>query len=80
MTGQNLLKIGKLILKESMPSYHAVLYKNNVDVIHGCARFADNNTIEVNGEILTANHILIATGTKAYRPDIEGAEFGIDSN
>ena len=51
-----------------------------MDVIHGCARFVDNNTIEVNGEILTANHILIATGTKAYRPDIEGAEFGIDSN
>lgn len=42
-------------------SYDNVLGKNNVDVIHGFARFVDAKTIEVNGETITADHILIAT-------------------
>lgn len=43
-------------------SYENVLGKNNVDVIKGFARFVDAKTIEVNGETITADHILIATG------------------
>ena len=43
-------------------SYDNVLGKNNVDVIKGFARFVDAKTIEVNGETITADHILIATG------------------
>ncbi|QXA09016.1 glutathione-disulfide reductase [Acinetobacter pittii] len=61
-------------------SYDTVLHKNNVDVIHGFAKFVDSQTIEVNGERYIADHILIATGTQAFKPEIEGAEFGIDSN
>ena len=56
------------------------MFKNNIDVIHGFAKFIDKKTIEVNGEKITADHILIATGTQASLPDIEGVEFGIDSN
>ncbi|MGE8562973.1 MAG: glutathione-disulfide reductase [Acinetobacter bohemicus] len=61
-------------------SYQSGLSKNQVDVIHGFATFVDHKTIEVNGETLTADHILIATGTQPSRPNIEGAEHGIDSN
>lgn len=61
-------------------SYERVLAKNNVDVIQGFARFIDKNTIEVNGEKITADHILIATGAKPSRPNIDGAEYGIDSD
>ena len=61
-------------------SYQSGLSKNQVDVIHGFATFVDNKTIEVNGETFTADHILIATGTQPSRPNIEGAEHGIDSN
>ena len=61
-------------------SYQSGLSKNQVDVIHGFATFVDHKTIEVNGETFTADHILIATGTQPSRPDIEGAEHGIDSN
>ena len=43
-------------------SYDNVLGKNKVDVIKGFARFVDAHTVEVNGEIITADHILIATG------------------
>ncbi|MFW2176390.1 MULTISPECIES: glutathione-disulfide reductase [unclassified Moraxella] len=61
-------------------SYRSGLSKNNVDVIEGFAKFVDKNSVEVNGEIITADHILIATGGRPSRPNIEGAELGIDSD
>lgn len=61
-------------------SYERVLGKNQVDVINGFAKFIDNKTVEVNGELITADHILIATGGKPVIPDIPGAEYGIDSD
>lgn len=67
-------------IKRIRASYDSVLSKNNIDLIHGFAKFIDKKTIEVNGEKITADHILIATGTQASLPDIEGVEFGIDSN
>ncbi|KAE9540415.1 glutathione-disulfide reductase [Ursidibacter maritimus] len=66
-------------------SYNNVLGKNQVDVIRGFAQFVNKNTVEVrleNGETeqITADHILIATGGRPARPDITGAEYGIDSD
>ncbi|QYJ78753.1 glutathione-disulfide reductase [Shewanella acanthi] len=53
---------------------------NNVTLLNGYGRFVDGNTIEVNGEHYTADHILIATGGAPTIPDIPGAEYGIDSD
>ncbi len=61
-------------------SYNNVLAKNNIDVIHGFGKFVNKNTLEVNGELYTADHILIATGGRPSRPAIAGAEYGIDSD
>jgi glutathione reductase (NADPH) len=61
-------------------SYETGLDKNKVDVIAGFARFVDARSIEVGGERLSADHILIATGCRPTRPDIPGAEHGIDSD
>ncbi|WP_421081294.1 glutathione-disulfide reductase [Serratia fonticola] len=61
-------------------SYDNVLGKNKVDVIKGFARFIDAHTVEVNGEKITADHILIATGGRPSHPSIPGAEYGIDSD
>ncbi|UQY44325.1 glutathione-disulfide reductase [Mixta hanseatica] len=61
-------------------SYETVLGKNNVDVIKGFARFVDAHTVEVNGEKITADHILIATGGRPVQPTIPGAEYGINSD
>lgn len=65
-------------------SYETGLAKNNVDVITGFAKFVETHngktTIEVNGEKITADHVLIATGGTPVRPDIAGAEYGIDSD
>ncbi len=61
-------------------SYETVLGKNNVDVIKGFARFVDAHTVEVNGEKITADHILIATGGRPVQPTIPGAGYGINSD
>lgn len=61
-------------------SYDNVLGRNKVDVIKGFARFVDAHTVEVNGEKITADHILIATGGRPVLPNIPGAEYGIDSD
>ena len=61
-------------------SYDNVLGKNKVDVIRGFATFVDAHTVEVNGETITADHILIATGGRPSHPAIPGAEYGIDSD
>ena len=66
-------------------SYNNVLAKNNVDVFNGFARFKDAKTIEVSyadgsTELVTADHILIATGGRPSIPAVKGAEYGIDSN
>lgn len=61
-------------------SYDKVLAANEVTLIKGYARFVDDHTIEVNGEHYTAPHITIATGGHPVIPDIEGAQYGIDSD
>lgn len=53
---------------------------NNVTLLDGYGRFVNNNTIEVNGEHYTADHIMVATGGAPTIPDIPGAEYGIDSD
>lgn len=53
---------------------------NKVTVINGFAKFVDKNTVEVNGELYTADHITIATGGRPSIPDVEGAEHGINSD
>ncbi|NKF49009.1 glutathione-disulfide reductase [Shewanella sp. WXL01] len=53
---------------------------NKVTLLNGYGKFVNNNTIEVNGEQYTADHILIATGGAPTIPNIPGAEHGIDSN
>ncbi len=61
-------------------SYDRVLSNNSVEVIKGFATFVNNNTLEVNGEQYTADHIIIATGGYPLIPAIPGAEYGIDSD
>ncbi|MFP2769165.1 glutathione-disulfide reductase [Oceanisphaera sp. KMM 10153] len=61
-------------------SYDRVLGNNKITVLKGFGRFKDAHTIEVNGEEVTADHILIATGGEPIVPHIPGAEHGIDSN
>ena len=51
-----------------------------IDYINGHGRLKSKNSVEVNGQIFTAKHIVIATGGEPVRPDIKGTEFGLDSD
>ncbi len=48
--------------------------------IDGSARFVDANTIEVDGQRHTADHIVVATGGRPIVPPVPGAELGITSD
>lgn len=60
--------------------YHTFLTDSDIDEIQGHARFINQNTLEVNGEHYTADHIVIAPGGTPIVPDIPGAEHGITSD
>ncbi len=61
-------------------AYQRGFSSNGVEFIQGFARFVDKNTVEVNGELITADHITIAVGARPTRPAVPGAEYGIDSD
>ena len=67
-------------IKRIHAAYQRGFDANDVTVIDGFAKFVDKNTVEVNGELITADHITIATGGRPTLPNIEGAEYGIDSD
>ena len=61
-------------------AYKKGLDSNNVTHIEGRATFVDDSTVEVNGQKITAEHILIATGGKPKRLEIPGGDLGIVSD
>ncbi len=60
--------------------YIGTLENHKVDIIEGRATFIDAHTLDVGGRRVTADKILIATGSRPGIPDCEGAEHGITSN
>jgi len=48
--------------------------------IDGYASFVDVNTVEVNGEHISAGHIVVSTGGQPIVPPLPGAELGITSD
>ena len=61
-------------------SYDGSFKRNGVELIEGRAHFVDKHTVEVNGELIRAKHIVIATGAHAAIPQIPGAEYGETSD
>ena len=60
--------------------YEKRLATTGIADIRGTARFVDSRTIEVNGERLHADRVLIATGGTPSVPNLPGAELGITSD
>ena len=60
--------------------YQNLLQGPGVDVISGRARFVDQHTVEVAGKSVTAERIVIATGSWPFVPDFPGNEHAITSN
>jgi len=60
--------------------YARNLAAKGVAHVQGVARFIDARTVDVNGERMTAPHIVIATGGMPTVPHLPGAELGITSD
>ncbi|HSS64337.1 MAG TPA: glutathione-disulfide reductase, partial [Gammaproteobacteria bacterium] len=60
--------------------YRSRLESNGIAEFHGHGRFTGERSVEVNGDRLTADHVLIAVGGAPAWPDIPGAEHGISSD
>jgi len=60
--------------------YERNLAAKGVTYVRGAARFLDKSTVEVNGDRITARHIVIATGGKPSVPALPGSEHGITSD
>eukprot|EP00210_Caulerpa_lentillifera_P006814 g6513.t1 len=60
--------------------YKRLLEGSGVDLIEGRGSILDSHTVEVNGRQYTARYILIATGGRAQRLNVPGAEHTITSD
>ena len=60
--------------------YDGYLEDLGIDYIHGFGKLVDKNTVSVNGETYTADHIVLSPGGEPAIPHIEGAEYGITSD
>ena len=60
--------------------YEGVLERAGVDFLRGQAMLRDPHTIEIDGATKTAERILIASGGRPLRPDIDGADLALTSN
>lgn len=77
---QTLIENRQAYIHRIHQSYDNVLNKNKVDVIHGYGVLQDKNSVKVGDRIITAEHILIATGGEPMIPEITGKEYILDSD
>ena len=73
---KTLRKNREAYIERSRQAFSNNFNRNGVDYIEGDARFVDKNTVEVNGEHIRAKHIVIATGSYAFIPNVPGSELG----
>ena len=73
---KTLRKNREAYIERSRQAFSNNFNRNGVDYIEGYARFVDKNTVEVNGEQIRAKHIVIATGSYAFIPNVSGSELG----
>ncbi len=60
--------------------YRSLLDNSGVTLMEGHARLRGPHEVEINGQVHTAEHIMIATGGWPQVPDIPGREHAITSN
>lgn len=60
--------------------YAEALSRAGIDIISGAARFTGERTVEVNGESISADSVIIAAGGRPVVPKVPGAGLGITSD
>src|SRR4029077_5342642 len=74
ITVQDLLSRTQHVIGREVEIVRSQLFRNNVDLIHGTARFVDSKTVAVRphdseaDHLVTADTFVIATGSRPARP------------
>ncbi len=61
-------------------SYRKRFDEAGIDVVAARGRFLDAHRVEAGDRVLQAGHVVIATGARPQRPQLEGGDLGIDSD
>lgn len=84
--GDSFLDWGRLIERKNQEInrlngiYIRMLRDARVDLLEGRAVVVDAHTVKVGDKQVTAEHLLIATGSRPFLPKIPGIEYAITSN
>ncbi|KAL9271881.1 Glutathione reductase, chloroplastic-like protein [Drosera capensis] len=60
--------------------YKNILKNAGVTLMEGRGKIVDPHTVDVDGKLYSARHILISVGARPYIPDIPGNEYAITSD
>lgn len=74
-----LIKRKDKVVDRLVSGIYTLFRKNKVTLYEGMGIVLNKNEIEVNGEILWAKDLILATGAKEYYPEIDGLEESIKS-
>jgi NAD(P) transhydrogenase len=68
---QDIMRHAARVIDEQVYLRSAYYEKNGIDIVQGVASFVDKHTVRLGsrGPLLTADHFIIATGSRPYRPD-----------
>ena len=74
VTWEQLLQTADVVIAKQVSMRHRFYTRNRVTLLHGFARFLEPNVIAVkkldgNVEKIRAEHVVIASGSRPYRPD-----------
>lgn len=65
---------------DPVPEKNEQRYRDKgIDIYHGRAQFTGKNSLDVDGQALEANYILLASGAEPVKLDIPGEEYLIDN-
>lgn len=67
-TMQQLKQGTQAIIAKQVNMRQSFYERNDVPVLRGEARFIDDHTVDIDGQRYTADHFVIATGSRPYRP------------
>lgn len=74
-----MLKRKDQVVRRLVMGIESLMKKNKIDVHYGFGSFVDNNTIEVNDQLLKSSKFIIATGARPAIPEIPGIDKAIES-
>lgn len=77
LQGVDMTKVGAYrdsVITKLYKGLQGLLSSRNVEIVPGWGRLASQNSVEVNGRVLTGRHIVLATGS--YSRSIPGLEIG----